>query len=210
MDELLSLDAFQKSASQLAGVVRFLAAQGWTPATSSNFSTRIPGVDGKVAISKSGRDKYAFSADDVMVVDMQGQAIAPEGARPSAETLLHTLLYEDAGIGSVLHTHSLAATVLTMSNSSPELVVEGFELLKGLAGVKTHEHREVVPVFDNDQDMLRLSKLVRAHWQEHPEMHGFLIRGHGLYTWGANLAEARRHIETFEFLFACILRMKEL
>jgi len=209
MQEQLSSQEFRNGATALAEVVRFLAAKGWTPATSSNFSTRISHSSDLIAISKSGRDKYAFSADDVMVVDSAGRAVAPADARPSAETLLHTLLYEDAEIGAVLHTHSMWATLLTMTDNAAELVIEGFELLKGLQGVTTHEHREVVPVFDNDQDMTRLAALVRPYWRDHPHIHGFLIRGHGLYTWGRNLAEARRHVETLEFLFECIWKIKE-
>lgn len=209
MDEFLSDERFREQARDLAAAVRFLAERGWTPATSSNFSVRLSHLEQRFAISRSGKDKYAFSEQDVMIIDAAGQAVAPRDARPSAETLLHTLLYRDAAIGSVLHTHSRASTLLTMRDQSSELVLEGFELLKGLHGVQTHEHREIVPIFDNDQDMTRLAALVGAYWDQHPDIHGFLIRGHGLYTWGRTLAEARRHVETFEFLFDCALYLKE-
>ncbi len=209
MDELLSDERFREQARDLAAAVRFLAERGWTPATSSNFSVRLNHLENRFAISRSGKDKYAFSEHDVMIIDAAGLAIAPCDARPSAETLLHTLLYRDPTIGSVLHTHSRASTLLTMRDRTCKLVLEGFELLKGLHGVPTHEHREVVPIFDNDQEMTRLATLVGSYWDDHPEIHGFLIRGHGLYTWGRNLAEARRHVETFEFLFDCALYLKE-
>ena len=32
-----------------------------------------------------------------------------------------------------------------------------------------------------------------------PLQYGYLIRRHGLYTWGRDLEEARRHVEIFEF-----------
>lgn len=206
MSSILSGQVFKDTAEALAEVVRFLAARGWTPATSSNFSTRIPSVDEGFAISKSGRDKYAFSADDVMLVDFEGKTLAPEGARPSAETLLHVEAYEDSAVGAVLHTHSVNATVLSMQRRD-ELVLEGFELLKGIAGHTTHETRIVLPIFPNTQDIAVLADSVRAYRREHGEIHGYLIAGHGLYAWGSDLAEARRHIETYEFLFECIFKM---
>jgi methylthioribulose-1-phosphate dehydratase len=41
-------------------------------------------------------------------------------------------------------------------------------------------------------------------------MHGFLLAKHGLYTWGRDLAEARRHIEIHEFLFEVVARSRML
>ena len=41
---------------------------------------------------------------------------------------------------------------------------------------------------------------------EHPAAHAFLLRRHGLYTWGATLAEAERHVEILEFLFETLGR----
>lgn len=205
---LLILPSFKKQAEALAKTVRFLAQRGWTPATSSNFSVAIPDLEDAVAISRSGVDKYAFSPEDVMVVDLEGKAVAPEDARPSAETLLHTMLYSKPDVGAVLHTHSVNGTVLSMQTKNDFLEIKGYELLKGLAGIKTHEHTEIVPIFNNTQDMEALSAEVKAYMEKHPSIHGYLIRGHGLYTWGKNLAEARRHIETFEFLFECIMRSK--
>lgn len=206
MHPILGQDAFAQTATSLANVVRFLAARGWTPATSSNFSVRIPGFEEGFAISKSGRDKYAFSADDVMVVDYQGQCLAPEGARPSAETLLHVEAYDDAAIGAVLHTHSVNATVLSLQHER-ELVLEGFELLKGIAGHHTHETRIVLPIFPNTQDIAALAEDVRAYRRDKGPIHGYLIAGHGLYAWGKDLMEARRHIESYEFLFECMFKM---
>jgi len=205
--QILNRQVVLKAANDLTDVVRFLAMRGWAPATSSNFSVRLPVVD-RIAISKSGVDKYAFSTHDVMVINRQGQPVAPKNAKPSAETLLHTVLYEHAEIGAVLHTHSVNATVLSMT-AQDRIEIEGFELLKGLSGNQTHDLLETVPVFANTQDMVALSSLVRARMKHGPAMHGFLIASHGLYTWGRDLAEARRHVETFEFLFECLLKMRE-
>jgi methylthioribulose-1-phosphate dehydratase len=76
-------------------------------------------------------------------------------------------------------------------------------MLKGLAGITTHDCEICVPIFDNTQDIPALAAQMRAKLDSDPAgmRHAFLIRGHGLYTWGRDLAEARRHVEILEFLF---------
>jgi methylthioribulose-1-phosphate dehydratase len=88
-------------------------------------------------------------------------------------------------------------------------------MLKGLEGIGTHETFEEVPIFANSQDMTELSHRIRdrftaADWSrpERPPFHGFLLSQHGLYTWGRDLAEARRQIEIHEFLFEVVARTR--
>jgi methylthioribulose-1-phosphate dehydratase len=199
---------FFRVRDELVESVRFLNAKGWTPATSSNFSARIPGQDEVVAISRSGVDKAAFTSTDVILVDGEGRVVWPEGAKASAETLIHLAVYELYRPGAVLHTHSVHGTAYSLLHVPEGLgCFSGLELLKGLAGVTTHETTVEVPIFPNDQDMLRLAGLITRELTRNP-VQGFLIEGHGLYTWGATVAEARRHVEVFEFLFEHALLME--
>jgi methylthioribulose-1-phosphate dehydratase len=122
--------------------------------------------------------------------------------RPSAETLLHLEIVRTRGAGAVLHTHSVWSTMLSDRHRPDEgLAIEGCEMLKGLEGVRSHEHREWVPIVANDQDMPRLAARVREVLRAEPSAHAFLISGHGLYTWGRTIDEAERHVEILEFLF---------
>ena len=186
---------------------RFFFERGWVPATAGNFSARLDAR--RVLITASGRHKGELEAGDFLVVDVGGDVLPP-GGKPSAETALHLGLYRrEPGLGAVLHTHSLPATVL--SRLSPgALVLEGYEVLKALPGVVSHTARLELPVFGNDQDIPRLAARVEAHLGAHPATPGYLIEGHGLYTWGRTVAEARRHVEAFEFLLACELEMRRL
>jgi methylthioribulose-1-phosphate dehydratase len=194
-------------ATQLVRCVHFLHQKGFAPATSSNYSFRLPG-EPTIHISSSGIDKGAFSEEHLMQVDLSGQPIN-DTRQPSAETLLHTMIYNRLPeVGCVLHTHTVYNTTLSASfEEKKKLRLEGFEMLKGLSGIQTHDTYVDVPIFPNSQDMPALSQEIEAYWIDHPEMKGFLLAGHGLYTWGKNIAEAKRHIEVFEFLFECFYKI---
>ncbi|RNF86451.1 methylthioribulose 1-phosphate dehydratase [Montanilutibacter psychrotolerans] len=195
-------------AGEIIVCTRELAARGWTPATSSNFSTRID--EHHVAITVSGRDKGRLTEADIMVVDLEGQPVATT-ARSSAETLLHTQLYKrDPGIGCVLHTHSQNQTVASrLYAGNGHLHLEGYELLKAFPGTHTHETELDIPVLPNSQDMHTLAAQVDALLDKGP-LWGYLIDGHGLYAWGRDVAEARRHLEAFDFLLSCELELRKL
>ena len=195
-------------AQLLIGNIRELARAGWTPATSSNFSHRLD--DRHAAITVSGRDKGRLVEDDIMVVDFDGQAVG-RPLRPSAETLLHTQLYRRfPEIGCVLHTHSPVQTVASrLYAGAGHVRLEGYELLKAFHGNHTHEAAVDVPVFANTQDMGVLAAQVDALLDRKP-LWGYLIDGHGLYAWGRDMAEARRHLEAFEFLLGCELELRKL
>lgn len=195
-------------AGELIVNIRELAQAGWTPATSSNFSRRLD--DRHAAITVSGRDKGRLKEDDIMVVDFDGAAVGSDH-RPSAETRLHTQLYRRfPDIGCILHTHSPTQTIASrLFADAGHVRLEGYELLKAFAGNQTHEMSVDVPVLPNSQDMTELSAQVEALLDAGP-MWGYLIDGHGLYAWGRDMAEARRHLEAFEFLLHCELELRRL
>lgn len=204
MSQLPTAD-YPRKVDELIRAGRFLNSRGWVPATSSNFSARLD--DGSIAVTVSGRHKGDLNEAAIMRVDAEGKAL-DAGKRPSAETLLHSALYRRfPGVGAVLHTHSVNATVLSRLLEG-ELVFEDYELLKAFSGIASHEARMTVPVFPNDQDIPRLSRQVEGYMDGHDPVHGYLIAGHGLYTWGKDMQEALRHIEAFEFLFECDITMR--
>ncbi len=195
-------------AAEIVATTRELSALGWTPATSSNFSMRLD--DTHAAITVSGRDKGRLTEADIMVVDFAGKPVATSH-RPSAETLLHTQLYARyPQVGCVLHTHSRNQTVASrLFARQGHVRLEGYELLKAFAGNQTHETAVDVKVFPNTQDMPSLAADVEKLLDAGP-CWGYLIDGHGLYAWGKDMAEARRHLEAFDFLLACELDLRRL
>ncbi len=198
----------EQLAHQIIEAGRFLYGRGWSPATSSNYSARLSA--GEALLTVSGKHKGELGPDDVLATDMQGRSLEP-GKKPSAETLLHTQLYQwKAEIGAVLHTHSVNATVLSRLSMSDSLVFADYELQKAFSGVASHETQVEVPIFDNDQDIARLAAKVQPWLDAHPDCVGYLIRGHGLYTWGPRMNDALRQVEAFEFLFECELKVRAL
>ncbi|WP_285436466.1 methylthioribulose 1-phosphate dehydratase [Pseudomonas sp. fls2-241-R2A-110] len=195
-------------AQEIIDAGRFLYGRGWSPATSSNYSTRLSATEALLTVS--GKHKGQLGVDDVLATDLSGNSLEP-GKKPSAETLLHTQLYNwRAEIGAVLHTHSVNATVLSRLTPGEFIDFEDYELQKAFSGISTHESRVRVPIFDNDQDIARLAAKVQPWLEAHPDCVGYLIRGHGLYTWGARMSDALRQIEAFEFLFECELKTRSL
>lgn len=193
----------------LVETIHFLHERGWAPATSSNYSCRQPGKS-NFWISQSGIDKGSFSAQHMMPVDAAGSPVN-DPRRPSAETLLHCLIYKRLPDTAhcVLHTHTVNNTALSYAEAANgKVIVDGFEMSKALAGVYTHETRIEIPIFANNQNMAELSAQIAAYWETHPGMCAFLLAGHGLYTWGQTVGEAKRHIEALEFLFETILTLK--
>ena len=175
-------------------------SRGWVFGTSGNFSSVVGRQPLRLAITSSSVDKSELTADHILQIDGEGNVLEGRG-KPSAETLLHLAVVRLRGAGAVLHTHSVWSNILSDAHA-PEggLSIEGYEMLKGLEGVSTHEHREWVPVIDNSQDMTRLAGSIEETLNQHPGAHGFLLRRHGLYTWGKDLSEAKRHVEILEFL----------
>jgi len=196
---------FQQRAAELIDAGHLLYARGMVPATSGNFSARLP--DNTLAITVSGRHKGRLDDGDIMLADAAGHSL--DGNRPSAETLLHVQIYTrfpDARC--ILHPHSVNATLLSLL-ADGDVELRDYELLKAFPGIDTHECRITVPVFANDQDISRLATVVETRMANTEEVfHGYLIRGHGFYTWGNSVEDALRHAEALEFLFDCELRRK--
>lgn len=186
---------------------RRMDRHGWVPATAGNISVRV--APDRMAITRSGGHKGFLGPEHIMLADFDGRAIT-SGARPSAETLLHCQLYRhDADIGAVVHGHSVAATVLSMTEPSPALNFTGYELLKAFAGQDTHATTLALPLFDNDQDIARLAARIAPALRDGMPL-GYLIRGHGVYVWGPSMPVALARLEGLEFLLACELERRKL
>ena len=184
--------------------------RNWSLGTSSNYSVVVSRNPLQLVVTASGKHKERLRPGDFVKIDEQGRPIGSGQPKSSAETLLHCVVAKNRPeVGAILHTHSVWAT--TLSNhfkAEGHIAISGFEMLKGLAGITTHETTKRIEIFDNTQDIPVLAAQVEARLLDslEPLEHGYLIHQHGLYTWGKDLDEARRHIEILEFLLECTAR----
>jgi methylthioribulose-1-phosphate dehydratase len=194
----------------LAEAIRNWHRKGWSPATSTNYSFRFAENPNTIYVSRSGVDKSQFTADDFMEVDLQGIA-KPRFAdiRPSAETLIHCTLYElFPETQCIVHSHSVYS-VLHSAVEQDQVTIEGYEVLKGFEGITTHETTVNCPVLDNTQDMVAFSETLR-NAKDRLTIPAFIMRKHGTYAWGKNLFDAKRHLETIEYLLECEWKLRQL
>ena len=194
-------------AAELAAIGRRFDARGWVLGTSGNFSAVTSESPLRLAITPSGASKGSLTPNDILEIDETLTPRSGEAHRPSAEARLHVELVRLRQARAVLHTHSVWSTVLSDRHAAAKgLAIAGYEMLKGLEGIKTHQHREWIPILANDQDMDRLAAEMRRALLDHSACHAFLLQRHGLYTWGQTLAEAVRHVEILEFLLEVVGR----
>jgi methylthioribulose-1-phosphate dehydratase len=186
----------------------WIGEKGWCPATGGNMSLRLDPE--RCLVTESGKNKGSLTEQDLLLVEIANNHV-PSGRTPSAETGLHTLVYRlYPQVGAILHTHSVNATVLSRVEKSDVLILQGYEMQKSLSRQKSHLDSVSVPIFANDQDIPALAAHVAVYAETHPLPYGFLVRGHGLYCWGNQVEEARRHLEGLEFLFQCELQRRLL
>jgi methylthioribulose-1-phosphate dehydratase len=196
-----------KAASELAAAGKAFYKRGWVLGTSGNFSMLLARKPMRLCITASGNEKGNLEETNFLELDDDAEILQGFG-KPSAETMLHLTIYRlIPKARSILHTHSVWGTILSdVCFQDGGIEIEGYEMLKGLSGVKTHSHREIVPIIENSQDYIALSHVIDTVIKENKGIHGIYLRRHGLYTWGETVAEAKRHVEIFEFLFEVLGR----
>ena len=208
-------DSFDHIAERLVVIARDFHSHGWMSGTSGNLSAVVDREPLRLAMTPSGADKGELTAADMLLIDEQARVVrdhdhklsSTHTSKPSDESPLHIRIVKERGAGAVLHTHSIWNTMLSdFYFADGGVAIEGYEMLKGLHGVNSHEHREWIPIIENSQNMLALADTIGDTLSRHKDAHGFLLRRHGLYSWGTDLRQAKRHIEILEFLLEVLGR----
>jgi len=193
---------------KLAQVIRAYHQKGWSPATSTNYSFRANPKAQSLFVSRSGIDKSTFSENDFLELDFRANPLVEnKEIRPSAESLIHCIIYQLFPKTTViLHSHSVYS-VLNSQKYDQQIYFNGYEIQKGFKGQNTHLNQIAIPILDNSQDMIEFSELMSSREIEF-DNHCFIIRNHGSYAWGENLFEAKRHLETLEYLLEVNWKLK--
>lgn len=153
----------------LAQIGQDFYRRGWVLGTSGNFSAVANHDPLRLLITASGMHKGQLTAEQFVQIDENAGVLAGAG-RPSDETHLHLALVRQCGAQSVLHTHSVWSAILSDAfAANGGLKISGYEMLKGLAGVRTHEHEEWLPILENSQEMLALAEKLEELLQTYPQ-----------------------------------------
>jgi methylthioribulose-1-phosphate dehydratase len=210
MSELL-LEDKQRAFAELRSIKSTLAAKGWFPATSGNLSIRVGGFERDrfaFAITSSGKDKSVETPEDFLLVDQTGARLEPTSLKPSAETLIHCEIYRMTGCGAIFHVHTVFNNIVSeLFWERGSIPVQGVELIKAF-NIWEDEALIEVPILPNYSDIPKIAELVPGVIDE--RIPGIMLRKHGIYAWGANAFEAKRHLEAFEYLFEYVYRMELL
>jgi methylthioribulose-1-phosphate dehydratase len=205
--QIASSDSFSQIASSLASIARGFYLRGWLLGTSGNLSAVVDREPLRLAMSPSGVDKGELRAEQILIIAEDARVISEHRTKPSDESPLHLRIVKELGAGAIIHTHSIWNTILSdLHAADGGVAIEGYEMLKGLQGVNTHEHREWLPIIENSQDMLALADSIGNTLEKYKDAHGLLLRRHGLYCWGNDLPQAKRHVEILEFLLEAVGR----
>ncbi|MFY0543992.1 methylthioribulose 1-phosphate dehydratase [Brevibacillus sp. H7] len=199
------LDAFRR----LDDAKLTFARRDWFPGTSGNLSIKLTDQPLQFAVTASGKDKTKLSPEDYLVVDGDARPVEATSLKPSAETLIHAVVYKKfPQAGACFHVHTVWNNLISeLYFGQRAFSIQGQELIKGL-GIWEENARIAVPIVENFADIPKLAKAIEKVIT--PEIPGVLIRNHGIYAWGANDFEAKRHLESFEFLFEYHVRWLQL
>ncbi|MFD2171651.1 methylthioribulose 1-phosphate dehydratase [Tumebacillus lipolyticus] len=188
-------------AEQLVNVSRNFAEKGWFPATSGNLSVKLNQDPLMFGVTASGRDKESLTIHDILFVDGDSKALEPTSLKPSAETLVHAEVYKKigAGAGAVLHVHTIYNNLISeVYAEQGSVTITDMELIKGL-NIWEEGATIEVPIVENFADIPKLAAEIGKRLD--PRVPGVLIRKHGIYAWGEDVAAAKRHVQAFEFMF---------
>lgn len=202
------MNTIQALREDLAKTIADLHGRRWCDGTGGNFSVVIERDPTHLLMAPSGVDKGQIKPEQLVIVNEEQNVIHGKG-QASAETALHFEIIKGLNCAAVLHTHSINSTVLSEHLATEKRIrIEGWEMLKGLKGIATHQTHVDIPIVANNQNMEELKETFHQHLIN--DTPGILVAGHGLYTWGDSIAEAKRHVEILEFLIEAVWHKKLL
>ncbi|MFU8806215.1 MAG: methylthioribulose 1-phosphate dehydratase [Bradymonadaceae bacterium] len=182
---------------------RAFYGHGWMMGTSGNLSVRME--DDRFLITASGKDKGALTDDDFLLCDLAGRPVEDTSNRPSAETLVHCVIYRRfPEVRAIYHVHQVHAALCSARDRAQKSTsFADLEMIKGL-DVWEEGASIAVPILDNLHDIPALARHIDEFLESpqfDPRVPGVNLYNHGLYAWGDSTSAAKRHIETFGYLF---------
>jgi len=189
-------------------LLRLMYRLGWVSGTGGGLSMEY---EGKIYIAPSGVQKERVQSEDLFVYNRETQEILSKPRNPVLKPSDCTPLFFNAyavGAGAVVHSHSLNAMLVTLLFDR-EFKVSQLEMIKGIKGLGYYDQL-VVPIIENTAFERELTSSMAEAMKQYPKAIAVLVRRHGIYVWGDDWKQAKRHAECLDYLFEAVLRMKQL
>ncbi len=200
------MELLNKRWRELAEIKAELAARDWFPATSGNLSIKVREEPLSFLVTASGKDKRKQTEDDFVLVDQMGRPLQETNLRASAETVIHSKIYQLTDAGCCLHIHTVDNNVISELYADQGFIVfRKQEIIKAL-GIWEEDGEIKVPIVENYADLEFLAQAISDVIDR--DSKAVLIRGHGITVWGRTSFEAKRHLEALEFLCSYHLKLK--
>ncbi|HEY4221257.1 MAG TPA: methylthioribulose 1-phosphate dehydratase, partial [Myxococcota bacterium] len=176
---------------------------GWVSGTGGGISIKL---GERVYMAPSGVQKELLTPETIFALDVSrggdGEVVggppASSGFTVSQCRPLFLAAMKLRGAGAVIHTHSKRALLATLAFDR-EVVLTKLEMMKGLRGVG-YDDTHAIPIIDNTAHECDLADSLSAAIEKYPQAHAVLVKRHGMYVWGADWREAKRHAECYDYL----------
>jgi methylthioribulose-1-phosphate dehydratase len=182
---------------------------GWVSGTGGGISIRL---QDRIFMAPSGVQKEALTEDTIYELDKEGGVVEGPGQQSGLKVSECCPLFFNAfrqrDAGAVIHSHSRWAMLATLLFEDAFRITH-LEMIKGIAGHGYHDVCEV-PVIENTAHERDLADSMGKAIDAWPKAHAVLVRRHGVYIWGRDWREAKRHAECYDYLFAAAVEMHKL
>lgn len=181
---------------------------GWVTGTGGGTSIR---QDSHLYIAPSGVQKELMQPTDMFVMDYASKTYLrrPANLKPSACTPLFYAAFSLRNAGCCIHTHSISAVLVTLlceaSGSQDVFEIEQIEQIKGVPrgygedrkGNLGYYDRLRIPIIENTAHEEDLKDTLEAAIEAWPDTYAVLVRRHGIYVWGKDVAQAKTLCERY-------------
>ncbi len=154
---------------------------------------------GLVAIKPSGVEYDTMTAEDIVVLDLQGNVVDGK-LKPSSDAPTHLELYRSFdGIGGIVHTHSRYATAFAQAGRDiPALGTTHGDYFYGDIPCT----RSMTPEEIGGEYELETGKVIVECCKEYAHIPAALVRNHAPFVWGKDGMEAVHNSVVLEELSA--------
>lgn len=192
----------------LCELMRRFYVLGWVSGTGGGISIKDPA--GGYWLAPSGVHKELLSPDDLFrFEDDLETCVEPRNGGKLTECFpLFQTIFRARGAGAVIHSHSIWSSLVTRVCEGDFSIVD-FEMQKGISGHGVFSPLRV-PIIANTEREPELTGALAEALERDERAFAVLVRGHGVYIWGDDWKQAKRHAECYDYLFRAKVELARL